>query len=295
MARISVIMPVYNSEDYLHDAIDSILSQSFVDFEFIIVDDCSTDVSYEICKSYEQADERIRLYRNSENMGIALTLNKAISYAKCKYVARMDSDDISLPMRFERQFAYLERNKNVSICGTLGSFISNSSEVIGEIQFPVDVDRIKTKARYYNPVVHPSFMVNTENIDYYYDEHWVPVEDFELIWRALAAGKDVVNLDEKLFLFRRKTFLSGEPSGLYKRFRYSSLLRARCSGGQRAGKPEIITASGLRYRLFSASVYCVRKAKEAPFFLSPIFYLAAAALSVDMFKYLFSNVRARFV
>ena len=99
---ISVIMPVYNTAKYLNEAIDSILNQTYKDFEFIIIDDCSTDGSLDIIKTY--SDDRIILIENETNKGYVYGLNYALSFAKGKYIARMDSDDISLPNRFKRQF-----------------------------------------------------------------------------------------------------------------------------------------------------------------------------------------------
>ena len=98
---VSIIMSVYNSEDYLKEAIDSILGQTYANLEFIIIDDASTDRSLDIVKSYN--DKRILLIKNEVNIGLAASLNKGIEIARGKYIARMDSDDISLPERCEKQ------------------------------------------------------------------------------------------------------------------------------------------------------------------------------------------------
>ena len=101
MARLSVLMPVYNAEKFLAEAIDSILQQSFSDFEFIIIDDCSTDSSVAIIESYK--DVRIRLYRNDSNSGISYSLNRGIELATTELIARMDADDVSYPQRMQIQ------------------------------------------------------------------------------------------------------------------------------------------------------------------------------------------------
>ncbi|HXK49687.1 MAG TPA: glycosyltransferase family 2 protein, partial [Clostridiales bacterium] len=112
---ISVIMSVYNSEQYLQESIDSILDQTFNDFEFIITDDCSTDGSFEIIKSYAMLDKRIKYFRNSENIGLTKSLNLMLDIAKGKYIARMDSDDISMPDRFSKQFDFMENNPEIGV------------------------------------------------------------------------------------------------------------------------------------------------------------------------------------
>ncbi|MGF1523653.1 MAG: glycosyltransferase [Leptolyngbyaceae cyanobacterium] len=107
--EISVIMSVYNgSPNYLRESIDSILQQSFTDFEFIIIDDCSSDDSGSILSEYASRDRRIRLFRNEQNLGLTKSLNKGLSLAQGDYIARQDADDISLPTRFEKQVAWLE-------------------------------------------------------------------------------------------------------------------------------------------------------------------------------------------
>ncbi|MBQ8677588.1 MAG: glycosyltransferase [Alphaproteobacteria bacterium] len=115
MPKISVIMPTYNSETYLKEAIDSILNQTFSDFEFLIIDDDSQDKTKEIIKSY--ADKRIRLL-DGLGKGISAALNIGLQEAKGDYIARMDSDDIALPERFSAQFAFMEKHPDIGICGT---------------------------------------------------------------------------------------------------------------------------------------------------------------------------------
>ncbi len=113
---ISVIMPVYNADQFVGEAIESILSQTFDDFEFLIIDDCSEDSSSQIISRYN--DPRIRLLKNQKNIGVARTLNKGLSLARGRYVARMDADDVSIAKRFSRQFEHMERFPDVDICGS---------------------------------------------------------------------------------------------------------------------------------------------------------------------------------
>lgn len=114
MPKISVIMPAYNAERYIREAIDSILRQTWSDFELIIIDDGSTDSTAAIIAEY--TDNRIRFCPNAQNMGVAATLNRGLELACGAYIARMDADDISLPERFAKQAAYLDAHPDVTVC-----------------------------------------------------------------------------------------------------------------------------------------------------------------------------------
>src|SRR6478609_8869067 len=113
--KVSVIMSVYNGARYLKEAVDSILGQTFTDFEFLIVDDCSNDNSPHILKEYAEKDKRIRLIANEFNLGLTKNLNKMITESKGEYLARFDCDDVSLPNRFAAQVNYLDEHKNVAL------------------------------------------------------------------------------------------------------------------------------------------------------------------------------------
>ena len=121
--KISIIMSVYNCEKYLQYSIDSIINQSFKDFEFIIIDDGSTDNSLKIIEEYQVKDERILLIKNKNNIGLAASLNKGIKLGKSKYIARQDADDISNIDRLKIQYNFMEKNKKIDILGSNCSFI----------------------------------------------------------------------------------------------------------------------------------------------------------------------------
>ena len=118
MPAISVVMSVFNNEAEVAEAIDSVLAQSFKDFEFLIIDDASTDNSKEIIQSYVQLDSRVQLIENEVNLKLAASLNKGISLAKGEFIARMDADDVALPERFKTQIDFMQSNINVAVCGT---------------------------------------------------------------------------------------------------------------------------------------------------------------------------------
>jgi len=198
--RISVIMPVYNNAPFLNEAIRSILSQSYRDIEFLIIDDCSTDASLEIILSYQ--DERVRVVQNNSKLGIACSLNKGLDLARGEYIARMDGDDISRASRFERQLSCFDANSNIGICGSWVRFFWNNRSFIGS--YPIEPDCIKAYMLFSNPLAHPSVMIRVSLLNKFnlrYDENIVAAQDFEF-WRRCADCFDIINLPDVLLDYR---------------------------------------------------------------------------------------------
>lgn len=125
---VSVIMSVYNSEKYVEESVRSIMKQSYSNLEVLIADDCSTDNSYEILLKLANEDSRIKIIKKEHNFKLAKTLNKLIKLAKGKYIARMDSDDIALPERIEKQVYFLENNYDIDFCGTKPFWINEQNK-----------------------------------------------------------------------------------------------------------------------------------------------------------------------
>lgn len=199
--KISVVMSVFNTEKYLTEAIESILHQTFTDFEFIIIDDGSTDKSAEIICSY--VDPRIRLLQQ-ENRGLPASLNRGIKLSKAEYIARMDADDISESSRLEEQIRYLDRNPNCVLVGTSGCYIDIEGQVLGKLQKPVDQDAIqKELERGSSPFIHGSVMFRKEVACRCgsYNEQMVFAEDWDLWLRMIHFGK-MTNLTDNLFRHR---------------------------------------------------------------------------------------------
>lgn len=186
---ISVIMPAYNAEKYINEAIDSILAQTFTDFEFIIIDDGSTDSTCAIVESY--SDSRIRFFKNEHNLGVAATLNRGLDLARGEYIARMDADDISLPTRFEKQAAYMDEHQDIVVCGTAYCmFGENISEQV--IECTTDWRKAKAELLFSPCVAHPSVMIRKkilENNSLRYEEKYEGTEDYVLWWRIAQYGK----------------------------------------------------------------------------------------------------------
>lgn len=140
MSTVSVLLPVFNAENYISETIDSILTQSFTDYEIIIVDDCSSDNTFNICYSLSLLDNRIHLYRNTTNLGAGLTRNECLKYAQSRYICFIDSDDVWLPHKLSKQLAFLKAS-NAPICHTSYSLIdSNSKKIPGGVVVSNKVD-----------------------------------------------------------------------------------------------------------------------------------------------------------
>ncbi len=203
MPKISVIMGVYNDEKYLSDAIDSILNQSYKDLEFIICDDGSTDNSVNIIKKYQKVDKRILFLQNKKNMGLAASLNKCIEISTGEYIARMDSDDVSLPERFEKQVEYLDNNKHIALIGcNVNLFDDNGNYGKRE------VNREYTKVNVFkkNYFIHPTVMIRRNVLlsvgGYTVSNYTYRTEDYDL-WCKICE-KDFLgyNLNETLLNYR---------------------------------------------------------------------------------------------
>lgn len=200
MPKLSVIMPVYNTkEEYLRESIESILNQTFADFNFIIVNDASTNNAQDVILSYK--DERIVYIKNEKNLGISSTLNKGIEAANSEYIIRMDSDDISLPERFEKQVEFMDKNPHVDISGTnIQMFPKNRV-----LKFPTENEEIKKFLLLsHNPIGGAATIFRTNSVkkfDISYDENNIVAEDLGL-WLQLAEKAAFANLPEILYKYR---------------------------------------------------------------------------------------------
>lgn len=204
MPKISVIMSVYNAEKYLRDGIESILNQTFADFELIIIDDVSIDNSNKIIDEYSKKDRRIVWLRNEKYLGIPETRTKVIKYAKGKYIAIADADDISISTRFEKQYSYLEKHQD---CGVVGSFIqlfdSDTENIIGIRKYYEDDQNLRKRLFLYSPIAQPACMIRKEVFDIvgYYDPKYLLAEDLDL-WFRIGTAYKFANIQEVLLRYR---------------------------------------------------------------------------------------------
>ena len=210
---ISVIMSVYNGEKYLREAIDSILNQTFKDFEFIIIDDGSTDNSAEIIKSYD--DNRIVLIQQG-NKGLAAALNEGIKIARGKYIARMDADDISEPDRFEVQFQYMEKNPECVVVGSLSNIISKDANFLYLEERSTDKSQLKKTLPNDTPFAHGSSFIRTSvlsSIDGYKSK--MRFSQDVLLWIDLCGLGDFAIIPKPLYNFRINPFSNQRKSNKY--------------------------------------------------------------------------------
>lgn len=178
-------MPVHNGAKYLQPAIDSILQQSFRTFEFIIVDDCSTDETVEIVNGC--SDKRIRLIRSKDRLKLAGALNLGLKEAKSEFVARMDCDDISLPGRLQRQVDFMLANEDLGLCGTWVKYFPGQKNKVQE--YPVEKHAVHALSLFHSPFAHPTVMMRRRWFEQHsldYDVNYYPTEDFDLWSRALS-------------------------------------------------------------------------------------------------------------
>lgn len=184
---ISVVMSVYNNVYDVELAVKSILEQTFERFELIVVDDFSDDGSSLILERLRGRDSRIRVLKNSCNMGLAYSLNLAIANAKGRYIARMDADDFSYPDRFETQFKFLEENSAISVVGTNAELICDSGKLLRVTSLPESPAVIKDSISKLCPLVHPSVMFRKKFIDFLggYDDRLRKKQDYDLWLRGV--------------------------------------------------------------------------------------------------------------
>jgi len=197
---VSVVMSVYNGERYVGLAIESILGQTFTDFELLIIDDGSTDESVALIRGFR--DSRIRLLRNGKNLGLVASLNRGLDMARGAYVARMDADDISMPERLQRQVEFMEANPEVDICG---SWLEAFDGRVKSIWLPpLSDEEIKANLIFESVVYHPTVIMRHtvfSDLAARYDEDYPYAQDYEL-WCRLSRSCRFANIGEVLLRYR---------------------------------------------------------------------------------------------
>lgn len=198
---ISVILPVYNADKYLQSAIDSILNQTYTNFELFLMDDGSTDGSANIIAGNASNDSRIKSIKNSENKGLIYTLNKGLNLVNGKYIARMDADDKAHPERFREQVDYMELHPDIDLLGTNYSIIGNRT---GESDLPLNSEEISLFLYFKNVIAHPTVMMRTTVIKEHqikYNPKAIHMEDWAL-WLELKKYCKIANHKSSLLEYR---------------------------------------------------------------------------------------------
>ena len=197
---VSILMPVYKTASYLREAMDSILSQSFTDYELIVLNDCSPDNADEILDTY--SDPRIVRYKGEKNVGLSNILNVGIGMARGKYIARMDSDDVSYPDRLQIQVDYLESHPDIDLVSVGMQLFGAKDDVWVREPNP---EKVKINALFHSPILHASSMWRRERFEengLRFRQEMVPSEDYDLWTRALVKGLKLVNLRQVLYKYR---------------------------------------------------------------------------------------------
>ena len=201
---LSVLMPVFNSEQFVTDAIKSILNQSFKDFEFLILDDASTDKSFEIIKDFEKKDCRIKVFQNEKNLGVVESRNKLINLSKSKYIAWIDSDDIALENRFEEQIKFLEEHPDI---GLLGAWLIKCDKFCNPQQiWPMETDpeKLQIELFFHSPFSTVVMIRRSALPKKLYDPRFPVAEDYDFYCR-IAEKSGVANLGIPLLKYRENS------------------------------------------------------------------------------------------
>jgi glycosyltransferase involved in cell wall biosynthesis len=199
-------MPAYNAQKFIGPAIESILDQSYPHFEFIIIDDCSTDDTWKIIQKYARKDKRIHAYKNKENLKIVKTRNKGFNLAskKAKYFAIFDSDDISLRDRLERQVRFLEKHQDHALVGSSTYIINEEGKQVGFRAYPLSNEQLQKALIRYDPIAQPSVMIRASvlrNDIGFYNERYTRCQDYEL-WFRIAQKYKIANLKKPVIEYR---------------------------------------------------------------------------------------------
>jgi glycosyltransferase involved in cell wall biosynthesis len=214
MPHVTVLLPVYNGERFLADAVKSVLSQTFRDFELLVVDDGSTDGSATILESF--TDPRIRVIKNEKRQKLAGALNRGIESARGMYIARMDADDVCMPERLAAQVGFMDTHPDIGMCGCWVRTIGDHPSSGTIYKFPETHEEIKASLLFDNPFAHPSTILRKSFLDKYllrFDGSYYPAEDYELWARALDCFTSA-NIARVLLQYRlhaNSMTLSGQP------------------------------------------------------------------------------------
>jgi glycosyltransferase involved in cell wall biosynthesis len=229
MPTVSVIMSVYNQETTIAAAIESVIAQTYTDWEFIIIDDCSADRSLEIVRRYARQHDRIRVLKNEHNMGLAASLNKGIKAAQGKYVARMDGDDFSYKERLEKQVAFMKDNPVVDVLGSGAELIAENGETIAYTNLSETHCELVANIYKICPFFHSSVIIRQELLKRFdgYNERLRRGQDFDL-WSRMCRKATFHNLQEPLIRYQTNSYKRSLKKILYSQ--YVLMRSARYSG-----------------------------------------------------------------
>ena len=300
--KITVIMSVFNGSKFLAESIQSILDQTFKEFEFIIINDGSTDNSLDIIRSFESADSRIKVI-SKLNEGLAKSLNTAISISKGEYIARMDADDISYKNRLEKQYEFMQKNKSIDLCGCSMDIIDELGNVTSEKIQTSNNHEILKKRFFQSPILHITFfgkkLFFLKNNGY--REEFKYAQDYDLVMRGIDAGAKICNIKHKLVQYRDYK-QKIEPEKFIQQFRMTELIVKLSREREQFGK-EVSTLDSKILSIFKVNNFdiFITKIFLSTYFLKNSFQnrilkrivnLFAFALNGDLRRLLIRDFRA---
>ena len=300
--KITVIMSVFNGSKFLAESIQSILDQTFKEFEFIIINDGSTDNSLDIIRSFESADSRIKVI-SKLNEGLAKSLNTAISISKGEYIARMDADDISYKNRLEKQYEFMQKNKSIDLCGCSMDIIDELGNVTSEKIQASNNHEILKKRFFQSPILHITFfgkkLFFLKNNGY--REEFKYAQDYDLVMRGIDAGAKICNIKHKLVQYRDYQ-QKIEPKKFIQQFRMTELIVKLSREREQFGK-EVSTLDSKILSIFKVNNFdiFITKIFLSTYFLKNSFQnrilkrivnLFAFALNGDLRRLLIRDFRA---
>lgn len=203
---VSVLMPAYNAEKYIGEAIESILKQTFKDFEFIILDDASTDNTWKVIQKYAKKDRRIITLKSKKNLYIAKARNKLLKKVRGKYIIWQDADDVAMLFRIKDQYKFMENNPKVGICGGYLQFINERGKKISVRKYAPDNDTIKKNVFKFAPVAQPAAIVRKkcfQNVGYF-NPKYAPSDDLDMNFK-IGKKYEFANLKKVLIRYRQNT------------------------------------------------------------------------------------------
>lgn len=226
---VSVVMPIHNAGKFLSESIDSILNQTYTNFELIIVDDASTDKSASILKRYQKKyPKKIRVYSLIHALGQSgdPATEFAISKAKGSYIAKMDGDDVAVPQRLERQVAYLEENKDIFLVGSHAEIIDQNGKKLGVKETPLTSKKIYNSFFLYCNVIHPTIMFRNNFSGSFYKIKFPYFNEYYTFFKLMRQGKRFANIAEPLILYR---IHGNNDTFSHTREKFKSTLRIRAA------------------------------------------------------------------
>jgi glycosyltransferase involved in cell wall biosynthesis len=302
MARISVLMPLYNVESYLAEALGSIQSQTFADIEIVIVDDCSTDNTLRIVEGIARTDPRIRIISTPRNRGLTAALNFGLDFCHAPFIARMDGDDIALPTRLENQLRFLDENPDIALVGCTTRAIDESGTPLpglGISRKPFNDEEVAKTMLLASPCSH-IWLARSEVyscLSKYRD--FKCAEDYDFLLRAIAAGYRISNLAEPLMLVRTRA--GNLSSGIEQRkahYYIVRLYRERLRHGRDSFSDEAcakaIRAGKAEETAFRLSMICLRKGTHSHSRVKRwLLWVLAAVVSPLQARYVIDRIRLR--